>query len=609
MTWSLLFCASYLLVGVVAEHVPDACGVVGPEGDDRLSMLQTRAFPGSALPAAGGVREMQEGDVQSGSWPQDVVTEVAEQMPPLPEGWAALPEGWAAPRGLDRHGPLPEVAEQMPGAAEGLSFAEVSHGADQPMRPNANIIGSGQAHDVHLSGSHYPNTKPAPAPTPGGQDSGGAEPKTWWSRLGLSALGLLSREPKHNEASQRVEAQQQMPGAEHEETERSDGRERTRGEQKNVAERGKQKQQMSEWMGLMEQRKAHQSSQIGAEAKKNKQQDWAGQFRQAERDWAGQSKELQPPSAEGDADLGRRVEVLLQEQQQRRQQQMLNLEQGLADLRDRRQAPLEEAKHELYQIERQGYGEPPAQAKQLVALAQLQQPLPPLPASASATAVPSAPLPEAAQLQQPKPPLPASPSRTAEAGALPLVPPLPPSAPTSLELPTDEDCVPRCRWECNDPRCAQQCRPVCKAPKCETRCGTPDVSACSMDCSKPHCMVVCPKALCPKVACAHCSTTCSDPVCKLNCPKSQPCRNVCQEPECEWDCRRPTDCPLPQCSMVCEHPKNCFATTHTVLPDLLPGEVSVGGFSAETGTATLTQMHPDGETSSRIETLGKNPGV
>ena len=34
------------------------------------------------------------------------------------------------------------------------------------------------------------------------------------------------------------------------------------------------------------------------------------------------------------------------------------------------------------------------------------------------------------------------------------------------------------------------------------------------------------------------------------------CKSSCKTPNCDWKCRRPTDCPRPSCELVCDTP-NC----------------------------------------------------
>lgn len=141
-------------------------------------------------------------------------------------------------------------------------------------------------------------------------------------------------------------------------------------------------------------------------------------------------------------------------------------------------------------------------------------------------------------------------------------------------------CAPRCSWKCESPTCQQKCEPECKPPICETRCGQFDLSTCAMNCTRPHCMVLCPEGA--QAGGAECKTSCSKPACHMQCPGEQPCRNVCEQPSCNWKCSAPTDCPKPKCQLACETPTTCTNTSfHERLPPLDKGEVSLGFFSGE----------------------------
>lgn len=165
---------------------------------------------------------------------------------------------------------------------------------------------------------------------------------------------------------------------------------------------------------------------------------------------------------------------------------------------------------------------------------------------------------------------------------------LPSTAVTALGEQVDE-CAAQCTWKCDAPKCEEHCVPQCSPPVCETRCHA-NTDGCAMDCGKHECAVICPKAqlsLGQGLSDVKCHAVCQSPVCKLNCPQPQPCRNVCQEPACSFSCSAPEDCPAPKCEMVCAHPEHCMASTHKDLPELLQGEIRVGRFSAENGTAAM----------------------
>lgn len=144
--------------------------------------------------------------------------------------------------------------------------------------------------------------------------------------------------------------------------------------------------------------------------------------------------------------------------------------------------------------------------------------------------------------------------------------------------PIHEHCAPQCSYKCSSPKCDEDCHPVCESPTCQTRCAGPDLSACRMNCGKPHCSVICPKHACTDEGCQPCTTKCSEPMCMLQCPKSQPCHNVCEEPQCSYQCKAPTTCPQPVCEMQCETPNNCMGSTYRQLPPLQPGQVLVQSF-------------------------------
>jgi hypothetical protein len=156
-----------------------------------------------------------------------------------------------------------------------------------------------------------------------------------------------------------------------------------------------------------------------------------------------------------------------------------------------------------------------------------------------------------------------------------------------------KNCEPQCAWACESPKCSQTCGPKCKAPSCSVRCKGFSTKLCRMECGKPNCRVVCPKApyLCAAKDCAQCKTECSKPVCQVACKKGigdeQPCRNVCSQPVCHWDCKQPSVCPKPKCSMKCEKPQDCMADmlVHGETPPLEPGETEVATVEVPMGPA------------------------
>jgi hypothetical protein len=155
-----------------------------------------------------------------------------------------------------------------------------------------------------------------------------------------------------------------------------------------------------------------------------------------------------------------------------------------------------------------------------------------------------------------------------------------------LNPPLDGHCRPTCTWSCKSPKCDELCTPACRAPRCETRCSSLSTEGCVMECTKPHCAIMCPKNLCSTSDCPSCTTQCSEPQCKMKCPTSNSrfCHNYCEQPHCEWRCKAPTHCPKPKCQMVCETPKKCNGATYSQrLPPLLPGESGVETFAAPIG--------------------------
>lgn len=120
-------------------------------------------------------------------------------------------------------------------------------------------------------------------------------------------------------------------------------------------------------------------------------------------------------------------------------------------------------------------------------------------------------------------------------------------------------CLPQCRYECTDPKCDETCTPTCLAPECQTRC--PKMSdasfqkTCKMTCQEPKCENQCPKTGCGNSECALCKTVCHKPECSVTCAPD--CTTVCKQPKCTWDCAKPTDCPKPECKMVCEDAPGC----------------------------------------------------
>lgn len=146
------------------------------------------------------------------------------------------------------------------------------------------------------------------------------------------------------------------------------------------------------------------------------------------------------------------------------------------------------------------------------------------------------------------------------------------------------ECMPKCSWQCSDPKCDEVCKPKCQPPRCETRCAAVSsisTNGCKLSCGQPQCAVVCPKRGCPSRNCPMCMTQCSRPMCKLHCPDvEQQCREVCENPACTWECSAPESCPRPSCRMHCERKTSCLSNTYTKMPVLGRDEIVVGHFEA-----------------------------
>ena len=97
-------------------------------------------------------------------------------------------------------------------------------------------------------------------------------------------------------------------------------------------------------------------------------------------------------------------------------------------------------------------------------------------------------------------------------------------------------CHPECRWACDDPVCLAECKIWTEPPVCV--CENPLIT--------PVCRVECPADQCESDACPSCETRC-DP--------NTACGNIlCEAPVANWACRKPSNCSLPRCELVCEQP-------------------------------------------------------
>mmetsp|Transcript_59296 Transcript_59296/g.129868 ORF Transcript_59296/g.129868 Transcript_59296/m.129868 type:complete len:437 (+) Transcript_59296:139-1449(+) len=158
-----------------------------------------------------------------------------------------------------------------------------------------------------------------------------------------------------------------------------------------------------------------------------------------------------------------------------------------------------------------------------------------------------------------------------------------------------EGCMPKCGWSCGTPNCNQACKPRCNQPVCQTRCKKPDLNDCRVTCAaEQQCSVVCP----PEAETPVCreGEQCTDPKCETQCSRPKGCaiqcgagmdalcHNACAPPKCEWDCKKPeeSECPKPECKMVCEpNPKCKPSRTSYALPKLQDNHDVVGEFNAD----------------------------
>lgn len=175
------------------------------------------------------------------------------------------------------------------------------------------------------------------------------------------------------------------------------------------------------------------------------------------------------------------------------------------------------------------------------------------------------------------------------------VAPSPPASTTTAPSPAfswdGASCTPHCSWNCSDSKIDQVCRPMCKPPVCTTQCGAINVSACTMECQKPHCAVVCPL----KVSQDNpCDTSCSPPICKMTCKDSEKlgCKNVCKTPDCKWECAVPDDVKKPKCKLQCEKPGDGCNMTTGDDASLLEGQFLVEQFPAP---SSLAEAVPPGK--------------
>jgi hypothetical protein len=89
---------------------------------------------------------------------------------------------------------------------------------------------------------------------------------------------------------------------------------------------------------------------------------------------------------------------------------------------------------------------------------------------------------------------------------------------------------------CDDPVCFPECKIVSEPIIC--RCDNPLIF--------PTCRTRCPPNQCEKNQC---------PACEIICEPTTGCENIeCEQLVTSWACRKPSNCALPHCELMCEQP-------------------------------------------------------
>lgn len=96
----------------------------------------------------------------------------------------------------------------------------------------------------------------------------------------------------------------------------------------------------------------------------------------------------------------------------------------------------------------------------------------------------------------------------------------------------------KCRYMCDDPVCNALCDALCEAP----RCNIPAPYTNSLECE-----IRCPPSAClQKDACPSCTIK------AVNATQNHLCLRFCSAPVCACACRKPSDCPVPRCQLMCD---------------------------------------------------------
>lgn len=96
----------------------------------------------------------------------------------------------------------------------------------------------------------------------------------------------------------------------------------------------------------------------------------------------------------------------------------------------------------------------------------------------------------------------------------------------------------QCRYVCDDPTCNVFCDPMCEAPVCNIPQQYAAILICEIRCPPSSCL--------DKNSCPSCTIKAN------NATLSAICARHCSAPVCACSCRKPTDCPVPKCQLMCE---------------------------------------------------------
>lgn len=119
-------------------------------------------------------------------------------------------------------------------------------------------------------------------------------------------------------------------------------------------------------------------------------------------------------------------------------------------------------------------------------------------------------------------------------------------------------CHPECRYACDDPVCSAVCTAVISKPACMVQCNSsfvPSRSQCKFSCNQ-H---LTSNDQCESDHCPMAETQCTSLTC-TNLPQHVGCQIVCEAISSSWLCKKPTNCRLPICELMCEHPTCEFSS-------------------------------------------------